>query len=120
MIDISSISTGVAALDSALKGKDFFNAAEVPTARFLGEQFTFKDGKVTSVTGGLTMLGKTRPVTLNAVDFNCYEHPMLKRQTCGGDFEATIARSQWGMMFGIDRGLPDNIHLLIQIEAIKQ
>jgi len=45
---------------------------------------------------------------------------MLKRETCGGDFETTIMRSQWGMDYGVAKGLPDDIHLLIQIEAIKQ
>ena len=62
-----------------------------------------------------------QPVTLKATNFNCYINPMLKREVCGGDFETTIARSAYGMSFGIaDYGLPDNIRLLIQIEAIKQ
>jgi len=59
-------------------------------------------------------------VTLKATRFNCYNNPLLKREVCGGDFETTIARSHWGMNYGIDRGLPDDIHLLIQVEAIKQ
>jgi polyisoprenoid-binding protein YceI len=44
---------------------------------------------------------------------------MLKREVCGGDFETTIARSQWGIVYGLP-GIPDNIRLLIQIEAVKQ
>ncbi|MEP6876269.1 MAG: YceI family protein, partial [Burkholderiales bacterium] len=70
--------------------------------------------------GTLTLLGKTQPVTLKASNFNCYTSPMLKREVCGGDFETTIARSQYGMAYGLNYGLPDNIRLLIQIEAIKQ
>ena len=119
-IDMSSISTGVAALDTHLKGKDFFNAAEMPTAKFEGDKFLFDGSKLTSVTGNLTMLGKTAPVTLTATGFNCYDNPMFKRQVCGGDFETTIARSQWGMDFGLKMGLPDNIRLLIEVEAVKQ
>ena len=45
---------------------------------------------------------------------------LLKREVCGGDFETTIARSQWGMNYGLNFGLPDNVRLLIQIEAVKQ
>jgi polyisoprenoid-binding protein YceI len=75
---------------------------------------------VTSVAGTLTMNGKTQPVTLTAANFNCYENPMLKREVCGGDFETTIQRSQWGVSYGLQYGLPDNIRLLIQIEAVKQ
>jgi polyisoprenoid-binding protein YceI len=65
--DMTSISTGVPALDTHLKGKDFFNAAESPTAKFVGDKFAFDGaGKVTSVAGTLTMNGKTQPVTLTA------------------------------------------------------
>ena len=119
-IDTTSISTGVAQLDNHLKSKDFFNAAEAPTAKFSGDKVSFDGNKVSSVAGTLTMLGKTLPVTLTASNFNCYESPMLKREVCGGDFETTIARSQWGMTYGVANGLPDNIRLLIQVEAIKQ
>ena len=119
-IDTTSISTGVAALDTNLKSKNFFNAAEFPTAKFVGDKFTFDGAKVTSVAGQLTLLGKSLPVTLTSTSFNCYDHPMLKRQVCGGDFETTIVRSQWGMDYGLKYGLPDSIHLLIQIEGVKQ
>ena len=71
------------------------------------------------VTGNLTLLGQTHPVTLKATKFNCYTNPLVKREVCGGDFETTIARSQWGISYGVP-GIPDNIRLLIQIEAIKQ
>ena len=119
-IDLGSISTGVPALDTHLKSKDFFNVAEAPTAKFVGDQFTFNGAKVSSVAGTLTLLGKSLPVTLSAVDFNCYDSPMLKRPVCGGDFQTTIKRSDWGMSYGLQYGLPDNIHLLISIEAVKQ
>ena len=119
-IDVTSLSTGVEALDKHLKSKDFFNAAEAPSAKFEGDKFTFDGNKVTAVAGTLTMLGKSLPVTLTANGFNCYDHPLLKRQVCGGDFETTIARSQWGMDYGVKTGLPDNIRLLIEVEAVKQ
>jgi polyisoprenoid-binding protein YceI len=45
---------------------------------------------------------------------------MLKREVCGGDFETTIARSAFGMAYGLNYGLPDSIRLLIQTEAVKQ
>ena len=119
-IDVGSVSTGVGALDGHLKSKDFFNAADNGSAKFVGDKFTFDGTKVASVAGTLTMLGKTLPATLNATHFNCYEHPMLKREVCGGDFETTIQRSQWGMDYGVKMGLPDSIRLLVQIEAVKQ
>jgi len=118
-LDTTSISTGVAPLDGHLKSKDFFNAAEAPTAKFVGDKFAFNGDKVSEVSGTLTMLGKTNPVTLKATNFNCYNSPMLKREVCGGDFETTIQRSQWGMAYGLP-GIPDSVRLLVQVEAVKQ
>jgi polyisoprenoid-binding protein YceI len=119
-IDAGSIDTGVPALDTHLKSKDFFDVAQISGVKFVGDKFTFDGDKVSSVAGQLTMLGKTVPVTLKADNFNCYTNPLLKREVCGGDFETTIARTQWGMNYGLQYGLPDSIHLLIQVEAIKQ
>ena len=119
-IDVTSIDTGVPLLDKHLKSKDFFDADNNGSARFVADKFNFSGDKVSEVSGTLTMLGKTMPVALKATNFNCYENPMLKRETCGGDFETTIMRSHWGMDYGVAKGLPDDIHLLIQIEAIKQ
>jgi polyisoprenoid-binding protein YceI len=119
-IDMNSVSTGVAPLDTHLKSNDFFDAAKFGTARFVGDKFSFDGKKVTAVAGTLTFLGKTQPLTLKAVRYNCYDNPLLKREVCGGDFETTLVRSAFGNSYGVDFGIPDKIRLLIQIEAIKQ
>lgn len=118
-IDMASINTGVGPFNEHLRGKDFFDAATHPTATFVSERMTFTGDKVSEVTGTLTLLGKSLPVTLKASRFNCYDNPMFKREVCGGDFETTIKRSQWGMTYGLP-GIPDDVRLLIQVEAIKQ
>lgn len=118
--DLNAISTGVAMLDKHLQSADFFDTAKYPNARFVGDKFTFNGDKVTQVAGTLTLRGKTQPVVLKATNFNCYINPMLRRETCGGDFQATLKRSQWGMDWGLDGGIPDEVRLLIQVEAIKQ
>ena len=118
--DLNAISTGVAMLDKHLQSADFFDTAKYPSARFVGDKFTFNGDKLTQVGGMLTMLGKTVPVTLKATNFNCYTSPMLRREVCGGDFETTLKRSQWGMSWGLNNGVPDEVRLLIQVEAIKQ
>jgi len=119
-IDAASVSSGIAAFDAHLKNKDFLDAAVHPTARFVADRFEFDgDGKVSAVPGALTLLGKTLPVSLRATNFNCYDHPRLKREVCGGDFEATLQRSQWGMTFGLP-GIPDSVRLVVQIEAARQ
>lgn len=119
-LQTASINTGVAPFEAHLKGKDFFNAAEFPTARFVSERLVFSGDKVTEVVGALTLLGKTLPVTLKANLFNCYMSPVLKREVCGGDFEAAIDRAQWGMNTYVPAGQRGDVRLLIQVEAVRQ
>ena len=119
-IETGSINTGTANFEKHLQSKDFFNVAEFPTAKFVADKFSFNGDKVTEVAGSLTLLGKTNPVVLKANNFNCYMHSMLKVEVCGGDFETTIVRSQYGMVWGLNFGFSDNVRLLVQVEAVKQ
>ena len=119
-IDTTSINSGTAAFDKHLQSKDFFNTAEFPTAKFVADKFAFNGDKVSEVSGSLTLLGKTNPVTLKASKFNCYMSPMLKVEVCGGDFETTIMRSSYGMGWGLNFGFSDNVRLVVQVEAVKQ
>jgi polyisoprenoid-binding protein YceI len=119
-IDASSINTGTAAFDKHLQSADLFDAAKYPTIKFVSEKFVFNGDKVAEVSGHLTLLGKTQPMILKANQFNCYQSPMLKREVCGGDFEATIDRTAFGMNYGVDWGFPKAVRLVIQVEAVKQ
>ncbi|WP_298213402.1 YceI family protein [Acidovorax sp.] len=119
-IDTTSVNSGTPQFDKHLQSADLFDAAKHPTIKFVSDKFSFNGDKVSEVSGQLTLLGKTAPVTLKATQFNCYDSPMLKREVCGGDFEATIDRTQWGMNYGVDWGFSKNVRLVVQIEAVKQ
>jgi len=119
-LETASINTGTAAFDKHLQSDSFFNSTNFPDAKFVANTFSFSGDKVSEVAGQLTMLGKTNPVVLKASNFNCYTNPMLKREVCGGDFETTIQRSQWGMGWGVNMGIPDSVKLAVQVEAVKQ
>lgn len=118
--DTKSVNTGFAAFNEHLQSAELLDAAKHPKITFVSTKFNFNGDKLADVAGNLTLLGKTQPVTLKAVNFNCYDNPMLKREVCGGDFEATIDRTQFGVNYGIDWGFPKHVRLLIQIEAVKQ
>lgn len=119
-IDTTSVNSGTPAFDKHLQSADLFDAAKYPTIKFVSDKLVFNGDKVSEVTGQLTLLGKTAPVTLKATQFNCYDSPMLKREVCGGDFETTIDRTQWGMNYGVEWGFPKNVRLVVQVEAVKQ
>ncbi|MDD2809125.1 YceI family protein [Rhodoferax sp.] len=119
-VDTASVNTGFAAFNKHLQSADLFNVEKFPSMTFAADQFSFTGDKVTEVSGQLTLLGQTHPLTLKATNFNCYNSPMLKREVCGGDFEATLDRTAYGMNYGIDWGFPKNVRLVVQVEAVKQ
>jgi polyisoprenoid-binding protein YceI len=119
-IETRSVNTGFEPFTKALISRDFLNSAEYPTARFTSDNFVFNGDKVSEVVGELTLMGQKQPVTLKAMHFACYDNPMFKREVCGGDFEAMLQRSKFGITWGLDRGFTDDVRLVIQVEAIKQ
>jgi polyisoprenoid-binding protein YceI len=118
--DATSINSGTPAFDKHLQSADLFNAAQHPKITFVSDKFSFNGDKVSEVSGQLTLLGKTGPVTLKANQFNCYQSPMLKREVCGGDFEGTLDRTAFGMDYGVQYGFDKNVKVIVQIEAVKQ
>ena len=119
-IPMGSLSTGLKAFDNHLKSEDFFNVKEYPTAYFKSTNWQFDGDKVKTVTGDLTLLGETHPVTLTATKFNCYDSPALGVEACGGDFETTIDRTKWGIDTYTDGGVMKNVKLVVQVEGSKQ
>ena len=121
VLEMESLSSGTAAFDKHLKSADIFNVAKFPQAKFVSDKFVFDGDKLKEVTGHLTILDKTQPVTIKANKFTCYPNAMLqKRETCGGDFEAVIDRTAFGVNYGVDYGFPKQVRLVMYIEAVKQ
>ena len=119
-VDVKSVASGSEGFDKHLQSPDLFNAEKFPTLRFVSDRFVYKNGKLAEVPGQLTLLGQTHPVTFKAKQFTCYDNPMAKVEACGGDFEAVIDRSQWGMNFGTEFGMPKKVTIGATIEAFKQ
>ncbi len=119
-VDVKSVYSGSKGFDEHLLTAEFFDAAKHPTMRFVSDKLVFQGDKLVEVPGQLTLLGKTQPVTLKAQQFACYPNPMVKTEACGGDFEAVIDRTQWGMNAMVDMGMPKNVKITATIEAFKQ
>lgn len=119
-VDTTSLDTGTAAFTKHISSDEMLNVAAFPTAHLVATKFVFAGDKVTEIDGTLTLMGKSNPVVLKAQNFNCYMSPMVKREVCGGDFDTTIVRTQYGLTYGLNYGFPDNVHLVIQVEAVKQ
>jgi polyisoprenoid-binding protein YceI len=120
VVDTAAVSTGLPVLDARLKQPDLLDTAGQPQAYFVAEGFTFDSaGAVSAVRGEFTLRGRSQPLTLTARRFRCYTSPLLRREVCGGDFEAEFSRNAFGISFGLPF-VADTVRLLVQVEALRQ
>lgn len=119
-IPVKGLTSGNEAFDKHLHSADIFDVEKHPEIRFVSDKFHIKDGKVESVDGKLTLKGQTHPVSIKAERFNCYDNPMKKAEVCGGDFSATLDRTQWGVDYLVDAGVTKDVAITIQFEAAKK
>ncbi|GAB3268584.1 YceI family protein [Chitinimonas naiadis] len=117
-IKTTSLETGFDKRDEHLKGKDFFNVAEFPTAVVKADKFSFDGEKPVKAEGTLTLLGVTKPVSLTITPLKC-DMRMGKDFVCGADVAAVIKRSEWGMKAYVPF-VGDEVKIAVQVEAIKQ
>lgn len=106
-----------ATFDEALsKGPKFLNSGTYPTITFKSTSVKArKDGRL-AVTGDLTFLGQTRPVTLDTVVVGSMEkHPYIPKGLVGFSATTKFNRSEWGMV-GTQQFLGDEVNLVFEGE----
>ncbi|ONN65165.1 YceI family protein [Herbaspirillum sp. VT-16-41] len=118
IVDTASIDFGMSKMNDHAKSADMFDVAKYPNAEYKGT-IKFNGDKPATVEGNLTLHGVTKPVTLTLNKFTCIQHPMLKREVCGGDASATFNRADFGIDYGAKYGFSTETKLAIQVEAIK-
>ena len=109
-----SIATHDDALDTHLRSADFFDVANHPGARFVSTAVRPTGPTTAEVTGDFTMLGQTRPLTLD-VTFNQAGDNMAGVYTAGFSATGIIKRSEYGMRYGLP-AVGDEITLRISGE----
>jgi polyisoprenoid-binding protein YceI len=117
-IDAASISTGFAKRDEHLRSKDFFNVEKFPTLSFKSDAFQLDADKAAAVSGLLTMLGVSKPVTLEVTPTKCAMRPD-KNFVCGAVISGLIKRSDWGLS-AYSPFVGEEVKLKIEVEAIKK
>lgn len=120
VVQTASVYSGSKGFDEHLRTADLFDVAKHPTMRFVSDHLVFDGERLVEVPGQLTLLGQTHPLTLKALQFRCYANPRAKTEACGGDFEAVIDRTQWGMDYLVKVGIPKSVRIGATIEAFKQ
>ena len=118
-IAASSIDSRVAEFNDHLNGSDFFNTAEYPTITFKSTKVEATGENTFDVTGNLTILGTTKPVTLVTTINKAANHPMRKVPTVGLSASATLMRSEWGLGAYVP-AVSDEVELSIEVELLSQ
>ena len=119
VIDATSVDTGHETRDKHVRSADYLDVDKFPVIAFKSGNLRFTGENLSGVDGELTMMGVTRPVSLNVTSFRCIQHPVNKRDMCGADASVAIKRSEWGIMRGAT-GIGDDVKISIQIEAHKE
>lgn len=114
----AGVSTGLAVFDARLRQGDLLDSSTHPEAFFVSRNFRFDGERLVEVRGEFTLRGQSRPLALKAVRFACRNEPQARREVCGGDFEASFKRSDYGANFGLPL-VGNEVRLLIQVEAAR-
>ncbi|GAA3217632.1 MULTISPECIES: YceI family protein [unclassified Streptomyces] len=123
-VKMDSIDTGSADRDGHLKSADFFRTDEFPTMTFRSTSAEALGGDDYRITGDLTILGTTRPVTID-LEFNGAAKDPFGNERVGFEGKAEILRSDWGLTWNaaLETGgvlVSDKIKLNFDISAIRQ
>jgi polyisoprenoid-binding protein YceI len=115
-IKTASISTQFSPRDADLKGADWFNVTEFPEMTFTGTSFSKTDDHTGAITGNLTLLGVTKPVTLHVTFNNAGLRASDKKQAAGFSATGKLKRSDFGMKTFIPY-IGDDVSLIIETEG---
>lgn len=122
IVRADSVFTNHERRDDHLRGDDFLNASSHATIRFEATEWIPDDDSSGTLEGELSLLGETRPVSLQVTVNKSAPYPFGHGQhTLGISARTTIERSEWGMSYGVEDGLVgDEVELIFEFEAIRQ
>lgn len=100
------------------KNKNFLNATAFPKITFKSTQVELTGPRTAKVTGDLTFLGVTKPVTLDAVfGGELEQHPFMPVPAIGFSAEGSFKRTDFGMPLG---PVGDEVTIRFDAEFIKE
>jgi polyisoprenoid-binding protein YceI len=116
--EIKNVDTAVEKRDTHLKSPDFFNAGEHPTISFKSKSVKKIKDAIYEVSGDLTLLGKTLPITTEVHATGAGKDPWGGFRM-GFETSFSIKRSDFGMDFMMG-GVSDEVNLTVSVEGIRQ
>jgi polyisoprenoid-binding protein YceI len=126
-VQAKSVFTDHEKRDDHVRNADFLDASDHPEITFVADEYESTGENRGRLHGELTLLGKTRPVTLDVRINKMAEYPfgggVLSDPpfVMGVSASTTLRRSEWGMTYGLDGNLVgDRVDLRFEFEARRQ
>lgn len=114
-VDVTSLDSNHAERDKHLRGKEFFNTNKYPKATFVSTAYKTMGNHQAKLMGNLTLLGVTKPVTLDVEVVGGGQDPW------GGYRQGFEARTMINAQdYGVKASYVQDVELIISVEGIKQ
>lgn len=116
-IDPASVSTGDVTFDTKIAtDTSYFDAGAFPEITFESTSIVVTSDTTGDITGDLTFLGVTQPVTLSTTFNGVADSFMKPGRTIGFDATGSFKRSDFGLTHLLNLGIGDEITLDISVE----
>ena len=114
-VESASVDVGSPSFNEFVKSAALLDAERFPTMNFASTQVEKLDAHTARVTGNLTLLGVSKPITLTV---NVETDPAAKGRAVAFVAKGTIARSDFGMKFGIPL-IDDALEITVKTRALS-
>ncbi|MEM7709182.1 MAG: YceI family protein [Pseudomonadota bacterium] len=116
-----SVNTFNEARDGHVRASDFLDVEAHPSMVFTATGGDAAGDAAGTVAGELTLLGQTRPLTLDVTLNKAEVYPFgHQRFTLGISAVGSLNRSEFGMEYGVANGLVgDRVDIMIETEAMR-
>jgi polyisoprenoid-binding protein YceI len=118
-IDTASIDMDDEKWNDHMKNEDFFNVEKYPHMTFKSTDIEVTGEKTAKITGDLTILETTKPVTLDVTFNKAGKHPFGDKYAAGWSATTSIKRSDFGMNYGLPN-VGDDVEIRIEVEAVRK
>jgi len=115
-IDVASLQFGDKKWNEHMADKQFFNTAAFPNIEFVSSKVTMSSATAGKLTGNLTVLGVSKPITLDFVVNKIDINPMSKKPYAGFSATGSLKRSDFGMVAYLP-SIGDDVKIRIEAEA---
>lgn len=117
-IQVASLDSNHAERDKHLRGDDFLDVDEYPTATFKSTRIEKTGEKTAKITGDFTLHGVTKPVTLDAKLLGYGDDPWGGYRM-GLEASTTLKLADFGITYDLGPA-SETVDIIISVEGIRQ